>query len=119
MGARTRSSLARRRMEAGQATVEVVALLPLVVAAALAVVVLLAAGQARERAGHAAAAGAMAILQGADPADAARAAAPGWPRERMDVRVTGRRVRVRVRPRAPFGLGRRLEATVVADAGPR
>ena len=104
----------------GQATVEVVALLPLVVAAALAIAALLAAGQARELAGHAAAAGAMAMLQGGDPAHAARAAAPGVPRTRMSVRVRGRTVRVRIRPRAPFGLpARLLEAAVVADAGPR
>ncbi len=106
--------------ERGQATVEVVALLPLVVVAALAIAALLAAGQARELAGHAATAGAMAMLQGGDPADAARAAAPGVPRARMSVRVRGRTVRVRIRPRAPFGLpARLLEATVVADAGPR
>jgi hypothetical protein len=108
-----------RASERGQATVEVVALLPLVVAAALAITALLAAGQARELAGHAATAGAMAIMQGGDPADAARAAAPGVPRTRMSVRVRGRTVRVRIRPRAPFGLpARLLEATVVADAGP-
>ena len=106
--------------ERGQATVEVVALLPLVVAAALAIVALLAAGQARELAGHAATAGAMAMLQGDDPEDAARAAAPAVPRGRMSVRVQGRSVRVRIRPRTPFGLpARLLEATVVADAGPR
>jgi hypothetical protein len=106
--------------EGGQATVEVVALLPLVVAAALAITALLAAGQARELAGHAATAGAMAMLQGGDPADAARDAAPGVPRARMSVRVRGRTVRVRIRPHAPFGLPTRLlEATVVADAGPR
>ena len=52
-------------LEQGQATVEVVALLPLVVVAALAIAALLAAGQARELAGHAATAGAMAMLQGA------------------------------------------------------
>jgi hypothetical protein len=109
-----------RSAERGQATVEVVALLPLIVTAALAVTALLAAGQARELAGHAAAAGAMAILQGADPQEAARAAAPSWSRERMDVRVSGRRVRVRLRPRAPFGLAESLlEASAVADAGPR
>jgi hypothetical protein len=109
----------RPRGESGQASVEVVALLPLVVVAALAVMALLAAGQARELAGHAATAGAMAILQGADPERAARAAAPSWPRARMDVRVHGRRVRVRVRPRAPFGLGAGLlQATAAADAGP-
>jgi hypothetical protein len=109
-----------RASERGQATVEVVALLPLVVAATLVIVALLAAGQARELAGHAATAGAMAMLQGGDPAAAARAAAPGVPRARMSVRLQGRKVRVRIRPRAPFGLpARLLEATVVADAGPR
>jgi hypothetical protein len=109
-----------RANERGQATVEVVALLPLVVAAALAITALLAAGQARELAGHAATAGAMAMLQGGDPVDAAHAAAPGVPRARMSVRVRERTVRVRIRPRAPFGLpARLLEATVVADAGPR
>jgi Flp pilus assembly protein TadG len=106
--------------ERGQAAVEVVALLPLLVVAALAVMALLAAGQARELAGHAAAAGAIAILQDADPEDAARAAAPSWSRERMEVRVSGRRVRVRLRPRAPFGLAESLlEATATADVGPR
>ena len=60
------------------------------------------------------------LLQGGDPADAARAAAPGVPRSRLSVRVRGRTVRVRIRPRTPFGLpARLLEATVVADAGPR
>ena len=109
-----------RSRERGQATVEVVALLPLVVAVALALIALLAAGQARELAGHAAAAGAMALLQGSDPRDAARSAAPSWSRERMEVQVSGRRVRVRLRPRAPFGLGGSLlEATAVADAGPQ
>jgi hypothetical protein len=111
--------MSSRRGETGQASVEVVALLPIVAVVALAVMALLAAGQARELAGHAATAGAMAMLQGGDPQDAARAAAPSWPRSRMDVRVTGRRVRVRVRPRAPFGLpSGPLEATAVADAGP-
>jgi hypothetical protein len=109
----------RWRTESGQASVEVVALLPLVVVAALAVMALLAAGQARELARHAAAAGAMAILQDADPEQAARAAAPTWPTTRMDVRVQGRRVLVRVRPSAPFGLRvGLLDATAVADAGP-
>ncbi len=105
--------------QSGQASVEVVALVPLAAFAALAVSALLAAGQARELAGHAATAGAMALLQGADPERAARQAAPGWPRGRMDVRVRGRRVRVRIRPGTPFGLGTEvLQATAVADAGP-
>jgi hypothetical protein len=107
------------RCARGQASVEVVALLPLLVGVALAVVALLAAGQARELAGHAAAAGAIAVLQGGDVEQAARDAAPSLPASRMRVQVVGRRVRVRVRPRPPLGIGASLlEATAVADAGP-
>jgi hypothetical protein len=80
---------------------------------------LLAAGAARELAGNAAEAGAVAILQGLEPLDAARDALPGWSKDRADVRVTGRRVRVRLRPVAIVpGVSDRLAATVVADAGP-
>jgi hypothetical protein len=104
---------------AGQATVELVALLPLAALIALAIGQLLAAGSARELAGNAAEAGATAILQGADPTAAARDALPGWSRDRATVRVEGRRVEVRLRPRAVApGLADRLEATATADAGP-
>ena len=110
---------AREPHEGGQASVEVVALLPLLIVAALAVTALVAAGQARELAGHAATAGAMAMLQGGDPEDAARAAAPSWPASRLRVRIHGRRVRVTARPTAPLGIpGSLLEATATADAGP-
>jgi hypothetical protein len=108
-----------RAASAGQATVELVALLPLAALIALAIGQLLAAGAAGELASNAAEAGAAAILQGADPTAAARAALPGWSRERATVRVTGRRVEVRLRPLvvAPV-LADRLEATASADAGP-
>lgn len=110
----------RRRGERGQASVELVALAPLLVAAALAVSQLLAAGAAQELADHAAEAGAVALLQRADPADAARAALPGWSRGRLDVRVQDRRVRVRLRPRTFLpALAELFEATGEADAGPR
>jgi hypothetical protein len=103
----------------GQATVEVLALLPLAALIALAIGQLFAAGAAGELAGNAAEAGAAAILQGADPTAAARAALPGWSRERATVRVDGRRVEVRLRPRvvAPI-LADRLQTTATADAGP-
>jgi hypothetical protein len=108
------------RGEAGQATVELVVLAPLVVAIALAAAQLLAAGAAGSLADHAAEAGALALLQGDDPAAAARAAVPGWSRRRMTVTVSGRRVRVRLRPRSPVAaLGDLLVATREADAGPR
>ena len=105
--------------ERGQATVELAVLAPLLAAVVLAAAQLLAAGAASVLADHAAEAGAVALLQDADPAAAARAALPGWSRGRVRVTVEGRRVRVRLRPPAPVaGLGRMLEATRVADAGP-
>lgn len=103
----------------GQSTVEVVALLPLLLAVVLAGAQLLVAGLAREQAGTAAQAAAMALLQGDDPQDAARDAVPGWARSRVRVRVRGQRVEVRMRPPAIVpGLAGGLTATVRADAGP-
>jgi len=106
--------------QAGQATVELVALLPLLAVVGLAACQVLAAGAARELAGNAAEAGAAAMLQGGDAREAARASLPGWSRDRAELRVDGRRVRVRLAPRTVLpGLGSRLEATATADAGPR
>jgi hypothetical protein len=103
----------------GQATVELVAMLPLAILVALGIGQMLAAGAAGELAGNAAEAGAAAILQGADPEAAARAALPGWSRERAAIRVEGRRIEVRVRPRTIVPvLAERLEASATADAGP-
>ena len=70
---------AMRRAD-GQSTVEVIGLLPLLLAVGLGVFALLSAGAAREAAGGAAEAGAVALLQGRDARAAARAALPGWPR---------------------------------------
>lgn len=103
----------------GQATVELVGILPLAVLVALVVGQLLAAGAARELAGNAAEAGAAAILQGGDPKREARDALPGWSEDRAEIRVAGREVRVRLRPLAVIpAVADRLAATVVADAGP-
>jgi len=103
---------------AGQAAVELVALLPLVVAVALAILQALAAGMADELAGHAAQSGAVALAEGRDGAAAARAALPGWARSRMCVEVDGTRVRVRVVPPSLLpGMGARLAARASADAG--
>jgi Flp pilus assembly protein TadG len=105
--------------ERGQAAVEVVGMLPLLFLVALCVCQVLAAGLAREAAHHAAQAGAMAILQGGDPAKEARVAAPDWSRRRLSVAVSGRSVRVRVTPPALVpGAARLLAATSSADAGP-
>jgi hypothetical protein len=103
----------------GQATVELVAILPLALLIALTIAQLLAAGSARELAGNAAEAGAAALLQGTDPTQAARNALPGWSRDRATVRVTARRVNVHLRPRAVIPLlAKRLEVHATADAGP-
>jgi hypothetical protein len=103
---------------AGQAAVELVALMPLVVAVALAILQALAAGVAIELAGHAAQSGAVAIAEGRDGASAARAALPGWARTRLHVEVAGTRVRVRVTPPSLLpGAGARLTANAWADAG--
>ena len=92
------SSAPQLLRERGQATVELVAMLPVVITVAFAVAQLLMAGAAKDFAGHAAEAGAVALLEGGDPAAAARAAVPGWSRSRLDVSVHGRSVRVTVRP---------------------
>ncbi len=112
--------MTRWHSASGQASIEVVLLAPLLVAVVLAAAQVLAAGAAGELADHAAQAGAVAILQGADPKAAALDAVPGWSQRRMTVRVDGRRVRVRLRPPSPIaGLGGVLEAERHADAGPK
>ena len=105
--------------QAGQATVELVAVLPLLAAVALAAGQVLAAGAASSFAGHAAEAGAVAILEGGAAGDAARAAVPGWSRGRMEVAVEGKTVRVALRPPTLFPpLAGLLTAHATAVAGP-
>jgi hypothetical protein len=108
----------RLARESGQASVEMVALLPLLLAAGLGVFSLLGAGAAAEAAGGAAEAGAIALIQERDAEAAARAALRGWPRRDTRIRVEGRRVTVRVTPAGPLPpLDDRLATTVTAAAG--
>jgi hypothetical protein len=100
----------------GQATVETVLLLPLLLAAGLAVYAFLAAGAAREQADAAAHGAAIALIQGRDAKAAARAALPKRDHDRMRVEVARRRVRVRVAPAIPL-FADRLAATSSASAG--
>jgi hypothetical protein len=101
----------------GQAAVELVAVLPLVVAVALAGASIVAARAAQERADDAARAGAMALLQGGAPTGAARELLAGADRD--GVAVSGRRVTVVVTPRLPLDLALGpLRARATADAGP-
>jgi hypothetical protein len=111
-------STPRRFDAAGQAAVELVALLPLLVVVALAILQALAAGVASELAGHAAQSGAVALAEGQDGADAARSSLPGWARARVHVEVQGTRLRVQVTPPSLLpGVGERLTASATADAG--
>jgi hypothetical protein len=103
----------------GQATVETVAMLPLLVVVAMAAAQLLAAGLAQVFAGHAAEAGAVAILEGSDPGAAARESLPGWSHSGVAVTVAGRHVSVSLRPPSPVrALADLLSAHAEADAGP-
>ena len=103
----------------GQATVEVVASLPLCATVALAIGHVLAAGVAHELAGHAAEAGAIAAIRGADPAASVRASLPEWARDRVTVRVRGTEVRVRLRPPAVVAeVADLLASTATSHAGP-
>ena len=106
------------RGERGQATVELVALLPLLLAIAFGVTQVLAAGAARELAGTAAEAGAVALMQGKDPVAAARDALPGWSRDRLRVKVEGKAVHVEVEPVSLVPrLARAMTAHSVARTG--
>ena len=108
----------RTDQESGQATVELVALLPLVLAVALTAATVLAGQAASEQAGQAAEAGAIALIHGNDARAAARSAIPDSTRGRTDIEVDGSRITVTLRPRLPLGfLATALEATATADAG--
>jgi hypothetical protein len=102
--------------EHGQSTVELTALLPLLMLLAFGAYAILAAHTAREQAGTAAEAGAIALLQDRDAAAAAREALLGAAHRRTEIAVHDRRVTVAVRPRVPVLAGR-LTARVTADAG--
>jgi pilus assembly protein CpaE len=104
-----------RAAQSGQASVELLGVLPSLIALALAAFQLLAVGYASVLAGSAAEAGALALAAGGDPRAGAREALPGWSRARAEVRVSGGEVGVRLRPPALIrALGERL--TVSGEA---
>jgi hypothetical protein len=86
--------------ERGQASLELLGVLPLLVAIALAAAQLMAVGYSSVLAGNAAEAGALALAGGGDPRAGARDALPGWSRARARVSVSGGEVRVELRPPA-------------------
>jgi hypothetical protein len=112
--------------EGGQASVELLGVLPLLVVLGLAALQLLAVGYASVLAGNAAEAGALALAGASGAADArasgaadararVREALPGWSRTRAQVSIRGGRVTVRLRPPSLLhALAERLE--VIAEA---
>ena len=101
--------------ERGQAAVELVGAAALLTIAGLAAFGVLSAGHAVAVADGAAEAAALALANGHDPERAARAAAPGWPRQAVRLQRDGGMVRVTLVPRTPLGILRgRLRVTAQA-----
>ena len=86
----------------GQAMVEVLGAVPVVLVVGLVLLQALAVGYAAVVAGTAAHAGALALAAGADARAGARESLPGWTRARARVDVAGGQVRVRLRPPSPL-----------------
>jgi Flp pilus assembly protein TadG len=105
--------------ESGQASVEMVAAIPLLLLAALVALQLLVAGYALTLADGAAEAGALALAAGRPATEAAREALPGWAEDGAAVSVQGGEVTVRLRPPSPLSaLADRLAMTSSAFARP-
>ncbi len=105
--------------EAGQAQIELVAGLPVLVLAALIALQLLAVGYSQSLADGAAEAGAVAAADGRDELDAARAGLPGWADSRVEVDAEDGEVSVRLDPPALLpGLDGRLGVSSTAYARP-
>jgi pilus assembly protein CpaE len=109
---RVPAALSDRR---GQASIELLGVLPLLLVLGLAAVQLLAVGYASVLAGNAAEAGALALAGGGDARSGVREALPGWSRARAHVTVDGGRVTVQLRPPSLLSaLEDRLEVTANA-----
>lgn len=101
--------------ERGQASLELLGALPVLLVVALVAFQLLAVGYASVLAGSAAEAGALAMAAGADVPAGVRESLPGWSRARARVESGRGRVRVRLRPPSPIRLlARKLEVTAEA-----
>ena len=86
----------RCRPQSGQAQLELIAGLPLLLLAALIALQLLAVGYSQSLADGAAEAGAIAAADGRDGEEAARAGLPGWAQRRVEVAVDGGSVAVEI-----------------------
>ena len=107
------------RDERGQASIELVAGVPVLIMAGAIALQLLLAGYALSLADGASEAGAAAAAAGSDPRAASREALPGWARSRSRVGVAGGRVVVRIAtPAALPAVSRLLEVESSAWARP-
>lgn len=112
------SERAGRRGTGGQASVELLAGVPLLLLVALIGLQLLAAGYSLTLADGAAEAGALALSSRRPVLPAVRESLPGWAKERIGVRIAGGRVSVSLQPPSPLpALGRAL--TVESEAWSR
>jgi len=103
--------------QSGQATVEAVAAVPLLMALGAVVLQILATGYASALADGAAEAGALALADGRPAVAAARDALPGWASEEATVGVSGGEVTVSLSPPSPLpGLAGRLAVSSSAFA---
>jgi hypothetical protein len=103
----------------GQAQIELIAGIPLLLFAALVALQLLAVGYAQTLADGAAEAGAIAAADGRGSEEAALAGLPGWAESRVAVEADGGEVTVELEPPALLpGLAERLDVTSTAFARP-
>ena len=101
--------------QAGQATIEAVAAVPLLLLCGIVALQLLVAGYSLTLADGAAEAGTLAVVAGRDAESAVRAALPAWARERVDVEAGEGRVTVSLTPPSPLGaVARSLEVSSTA-----
>lgn len=113
----------RQRLSArsgvGQAQLELIAGIPLLLLAATIALQLLAVAYSQSLADGAAEAGAIAAADGRDPLEAARAGMPGWAKDRVEVDSEDGRVEVALDPPALLpGLSGRLGVASDAYARP-
>lgn len=105
--------------DSGQATVEAVVAISLLVLVGSIAMQLLVAGYALTLADGAAEAGALALAAGRPARGAVREALPGWARDGADVTVHGGKVTVRLRPPSLFSaIGEALTVDSSAFARP-
>ncbi len=105
--------------EQGQASIELIAGIPVLLMAGAIAFQLLLAGYALSLADGASEAGAVAAAAGSDPRHASREALPDWARARSQVEVSGGRVQVSIAtPAAVPAVSRLLEVESSAWAKP-